>query len=147
MNGIKPPTTYDIDFYRYDSGFAGIDSSTIDKTYTITDESNEYSMTFIKELAKYSNESIKVGSKTCFLYEQWSVQASLTCFQDNQLVVYHNLDTKGNHQSIETIWKLSSIEYESDDTCRTIFCYVFKNGDCSTLKKYKERCLSIKDII
>jgi len=89
----------------YDSGFAGVDGS-------------EYSGAGVSMDAKEVawnlefGEKIAVGDMDCFLHEQWGVSLAAICFEAKEMILFHYVQTEGNHRVIEQVW--TSINYPNN---------------------------------
>lgn len=140
------PESYDVVHVVEDTGFAGEGGVRQEREYTVTGEETigEYPRTMTALLERVQEfsvaETVRVGPRTCYYAEQWGVEAKAACFEQDVLVVYHRVDSRGNHQELRTLWRLADAAYAVPEECKPgwVRCilygqYVAAGGSCDSL--------------
>jgi len=158
-SGYYIPEGYRIYYDYYDSGFAGVSETKFNLTNRIDDEKKELSISNVMSLVSnfdFFEDGVKIDDDTiCFLHEKMFFSQGIICFRDKTPVIFHLLETKGNHQKTESIWRLGDDTVYPRTDCtgdRSIFCSVFKDAldysknSCSSIEELQESCLAYKEI-
>lgn len=161
MKNMQWQEQYVVQEYYNDSGFSGIDSKFMDIDYRVVNEvadtDSEFALTasMIKDRLwqmNFVDGKVVVRGIDCFLSQQWGMYTGMVCFKDDDIVKFHEITTKGNHQRIELIWTVVGSDLdEFDSVCGRdpAYCGLFaaaleEDGSfCESLNVTKNYCIQI----
>ncbi len=129
LSALEIPASYTVYQSFNDSGFSGIDAAFEEITFEVNDGSYQPEGKLVEQMdmeelstidvAGFSDKILLEDGLSCFVGQQWGLSQQMMCFKDDMIVLYDKLTTKGNHQSIDEIWKLEG------------FSYPLESGKCS----------------
>lgn len=165
MGNVHPDSSYTVYHSYYNSGFASIGEVNVTDVYEVIDQTpplpaqglTPMSMDQAKDLLwEYAfNESMHIDADTvCFLEEKTYMHVGIACFRDDKLVLTHIRHIKGNHQTIDEIWRLNDFEIPKQGSCSTRFTLCpylvaaaqYDSNICNKLTYFKEDCFSAGDL-
>ena len=91
------------------------------------------------------------GGITCYLHNQFGVSSAYACFEDGVLVIFEQIEAKGNHQSASLRWNTIGSLSRAGCSGRDFFCPVFRKaleedpGACSAIPDFEDYCSRLKE--